>query len=80
MSSTLGNKIKALRLNIGLTQEKVAEKAGIPYATLIKIENDHIANPTIITIYKLASALGVSIDELVKGTEILDNIKNLRKN
>lgn len=79
MSATIGSNIKNIRIKSGLTQEKVAEKARLPYATYIKIENNHIANPTILTILKLAFALGISIDDLIKGTEIIDKVKNLRK-
>jgi len=55
-----------LRKAKGWTQEKLAQEAGISYNTLIKIERDGIKNPKIETVIKLASALKVSIDELVK--------------
>lgn len=63
--NTIGSKIKKLRLEKDLTQEELAVKAGIPYATLIKIENDSVKNPTINTLQKLAQALEVSVDELL---------------
>ncbi len=49
-----------------LTQEGLARKADISFHTLIKIESGRIANPRIETVIKLADALGVSIDRLVK--------------
>lgn len=63
--NTIGSKIKKLRLEKDMTQEELAVKAGIPYATLIKIENDSVKNPTINTLQKLAQALEVSVDELL---------------
>lgn len=63
--NTIGSKIKRLRLEKDMTQEELAVKAGIPYATLIKIEGDTVKNPTINTLQKLAEALEVSVDELL---------------
>ncbi|MFH1543241.1 MAG: helix-turn-helix transcriptional regulator [Patescibacteria group bacterium] len=62
---SLGEKIKKLRNDKDLTQEELARKANIPYATLMKIENGQVKNPTIKTIYKIAKALNISLDELI---------------
>lgn len=64
---TIGSRIKNLRKKAELTQEEFARKADIPYATLLKIENDSVKNPTMITIVKIAEALGIKIDDLIKG-------------
>ena len=48
-----------------LTQEALAQKAGISYHTLIKLESGGIKNPKIETVIKLSKALGTSLDELV---------------
>jgi len=61
----IGKKIREIRKKLGLTQEQLAQKAEIPYATLIKIENGHVVNPTINTLQKIALALGVTVDELL---------------
>ena len=63
--NTIGSKIKKLRLEKDMTQEELARKANIPYATLLKIENDTVKNPTINTLQKLAQALEVSVDFLI---------------
>lgn len=55
-----------LRKEKGLTQEGLARKAGISYHTLIKLESGGIKNPKIETVIKLANALSVRMDELVK--------------
>ena len=65
----LAENIRRLRKNKGLSQEKLARLADISNNTLIKIEQGIAKEPTITTVSKLASALGVSIDELVKGNK-----------
>ena len=62
---SIGQRIKKLRIESGLTQEAFARKAEISYATLVKIEGDAVANPSINTVKKIAVGLGVSIDELI---------------
>ena len=58
--------LSKLRKNKGLTQEGLARKAGISFHTLVKIEGENIKNPKIETVLKLANALGVKIDCLIK--------------
>ncbi|MFH1798001.1 MAG: helix-turn-helix transcriptional regulator [Candidatus Omnitrophota bacterium] len=55
-----------LRKEKGLTQEGLARKADISYHTLIKLESGGIKNPKIDTVVKLAGALGVAVDVLLK--------------
>ena len=59
----LGKRIKFLREKTHLTQEKLAEKAGISLDYLGKIEVS-INKPGIKTILKLANALDIPIKEL----------------
>lgn len=63
----LAENIRKLRIEKGLSQEKLARLADISNNTLIKIEQGIAKEPTITTVTKIASALGVSIDVLVKG-------------
>lgn len=58
--------IAKIRKQKGWSQEKLAQEAGISYNTLIKIERNGIKNPKIETVVKLADALKVSIDELIR--------------
>jgi transcriptional regulator with XRE-family HTH domain len=55
-----------LRKEKGLTQEGLARKADISYHTLIKLESGGIKNPKVGTILKLAEALGITTDKLLK--------------
>lgn len=50
----------------GLSQEKLARLADVANNTIIKIEAGKNQNPTLDTLKKIAKALEVSVDELIK--------------
>ena len=69
MSKTIqpiAKNIKKYRQAKGLSQDKLSRLADISHATIIKIESGGIQSPTIDTIQKIAKALGVSLDNLLK--------------
>lgn len=57
------NRLKELRLQRGMTQEELAESAGVSRQTIISIETGRY-NPSIILSYKLARLFSLSIEEL----------------
>ncbi len=59
----IGNKIKTLRKQHGITQEQLAENIGISFQAVSKWENN-IALPDITLAPALASYFGISMDEL----------------
>ncbi len=59
----IGNKIRELRKQRGLTQEQLAENVGVSFQAVSKWENN-IALPDITLAPVLASYFGVSMDEL----------------
>ena len=61
----LSNRLKELRKKSGWSQQKLAEKAGVSYNTITKIEQGAATMPTIQTMIKIADAFGVSLDDLV---------------
>ncbi len=61
----IGKQLKGLRKKAGWSQQKLAEKAGLSYNVITKIEQGAAKNPNIQTIIKLANAFKISIDELV---------------
>lgn len=63
--NTIGEKVRQLIKDKGMTQEELARKADIPYTTLLKIISGSVENPTVKTMQKLAMALEVSVDELL---------------
>lgn len=65
-NQNLSNNIKRLREAKGLSQEKLARLADVANNTLIKMESGENKNPTLETLKKVAKALGVSVDDLIK--------------
>ena len=61
----LGQWLQAARLRAGLTQQALCQKAGLSYSTLTKIERGAIKSPSIFTIQSIATALDVSLDQLM---------------
>jgi len=62
----IGENIKKYRNKGGLSQEDFAKKSGVKYTTLTKIESNVIKKPSVLIMAKLAKALGVSIEDLIK--------------
>lgn len=65
--NTIGEKVRQLIKDKGMTQEELARKADIPYTTLLKIISGSVDNPTVKTMQKLAMALEVAVDDLLVG-------------
>jgi transcriptional regulator with XRE-family HTH domain len=63
---TIGDKIKARRQKLGITQDVLARNSDVPYTTLTKIESNVIINPQIKTVEKIAKGLKIKIDNLIK--------------
>lgn len=62
----IGNLIKKLRIEKGLTQKGLAELANIPYSTYSNYENNN-REPNAEQLTKIATALDVSAPELLAG-------------
>lgn len=65
MRTLVGRNFARLRREKCLTQEEVAERSGLSQQYISGLESGR-RNPTLITIYELAEALGVSHVDLVK--------------
>ena len=63
---TLAETIKKLRESQGLSREKLARMADVSNNTIFNIEAGTQDNPTIDTLRKIATALGVGVDDLIK--------------
>ena len=57
--------IRQLRLDVGLSQEKLALLANIDRTLVSKIER-RLANPTLEVLVKIALSLNVTVDYLIK--------------
>ena len=64
--ATIGENIKKLRTRQGLSQDDLAKKAELKYSTLAKIEGDFVKKPGVQLMAKIAKALNVSIEDLLK--------------
>lgn len=62
----LADNIRKYRNKLNLTQEALARKADISYNTIIKLESKGIKDPRMETLKKLAQALGLSVDDLIR--------------
>ena len=62
----IGENIKSVRNKLGLTQEDLVRKSGVKHTTLTKIESDVVIKPSVQTVSKIAKALGVPMEEMVK--------------
>jgi transcriptional regulator with XRE-family HTH domain len=60
----IGEKLKAARTRRLLTQDELAERAGVSQSTIANIERDN-AEPQFRTIRKLAKALDIEPTELL---------------
>ena len=61
----LGRNLKRIRTKKGITQGDIVRTLGMPKSFVSSIENGK-TNPTLATIAKIAKAIGVSADELLK--------------
>ena len=68
MRLLVGRNVKRFRLAKGLTQEQFAERSGFSQQYLSGLEHGR-RNPTIVTLFELATALGISHLALLDPTE-----------
>jgi len=64
--NNIAKTVKRLREKTGLSQEKLARLADVSNNTIINIEAGKQNNPTIETLKKIAKALEVGVDDLIK--------------
>ncbi len=63
VNEKLGKRIKRARKDKKMTQEDLADKVGLHYTTVSRIERG-LSNPPVQTIDKIAKALKVSLSDL----------------
>jgi len=64
MRKLVGGNVRNARIAAGMTQEKLAERSGFTQQYISGLERGK-RNPTIVSIYELGQALGVSHEQLV---------------
>ncbi|MFC4170931.1 helix-turn-helix domain-containing protein [Microvirga sp. GCM10011540] len=65
MRKLVGQNFARIRREKGLTQEQIEERSGFSQQYLSGLEQGR-RNPTVVTLYELAQALGVSHLDLLK--------------
>ena len=68
MRKLVGRNVARLRREKGLTQEQLAEISGFSQQYISGLERGQ-RNPTIVTLYELATALGVSHLDLLRPSD-----------
>ena len=61
----IGQRIKVLREKAGWSQTRLAEASGVPQPTISRIEQGKVRDVKSEDLKRLATALGVSVDDLV---------------
>lgn len=64
-SAKLGKNLKRIRTEKGMTQGDIVRTLGVSRSFVSNVENGK-TNPTLATIAKLAKALGVPTEELIR--------------
>ena len=72
LSKILGNRIRKLREERNISQQTLAEMCNIEKSNMARIEAGR-TNPTLLTRYKISSALKISLAELVDFDSKLSN-------
>lgn len=66
----MGYKIREAREKIGMTQVELAEKSGVSRTTIYGLESGSEKVTTTKTLAKLASALGVKLDDIFFANDV----------
>ena len=65
-TSKIANNIRKIRQEKGISQDRLSKLADLSLNTVVNVESGANPNPTIETLSKIATALGVGIDDLIK--------------
>lgn len=65
-TSKIANNIKKIRQEKGISQDRLSKLADLSLNTVVNVESGANPNPTIETLSKIATALGVGVDNLIK--------------
>lgn len=68
LKTAFGRAVKALRTERGLTQETLAYESGVDRSYLSELENGR-KMPSLDTVFRLATALGLSASDLIADVE-----------
>lgn len=64
--SKIGKNLKKLRQEKGISQDRLSKLADLSLNTVVTVESGTNPNPTIETLTRIAKALDVGVDDLIK--------------
>ncbi|MCI0615481.1 helix-turn-helix domain-containing protein [bacterium] len=64
--SKISKNIKKIRQDQGISQDRLSKLADLSLNTVVTVESGANPNPTIETLTKIAKALDVGVDDLIK--------------
>ena len=64
--SKIGKNLKKLRQEKGISQDRLSKLADLSLNTVVTVESGANPNPTIETLIRIAKALNVGVDDLIK--------------
>lgn len=68
----LSENLKTIRKKRKISQKELATNSGISYSMVSKLESGEQKNPSLETLEKIATALKVTVSQLMDGTNIFD--------
>jgi len=66
LQSKIGKNIKKIRQEKGISQDRLSKLADLSLNTVVTVESGANPNPTIETLTRIAKALEVGVNELIK--------------
>lgn len=70
----LKENLKAIRKKKKISQRLLAEKSGISYSMVCKLESGEQRNPSLETLEKIAAALDITPSDLMEGMDMFDQM------
>lgn len=64
-------KLKQMKIDCGMSNKEIADKSGVPLATVNRVMSEQGGNPNFQTVCDLVKAMGGSLDELADITTVL---------
>lgn len=68
----LSENLKTIRKKQKISQKSLAQSSGVSYSMVSKLESGEQKNPSLDTLDKIATALNVTVSQLMDGTSIFD--------
>lgn len=66
IKNNIAKNIRFLRSKKGISQDRLSKLADLSLNTIVKIESGKNRNPTIVTLARIAEALNIMVDGLIK--------------